>query len=171
MSNGRALIEEKGSSLIQSSKNVNNGDDFTGPYLFISFDLVNSTSYKSQNPNWSDVFSSFMDSCSYNLKKRISEAIVVYEWKRQGDEILFYIAHPSQESLLRIPSDIYSALGFIIDGLKDYNKDSVVQLSVKATLWSAVVSNIDIVPNENKLFNVVRLLPKITTTHNFGIMV
>jgi hypothetical protein len=83
--------------------------------------------------------------------------MVAEVWKRLGDEILFYIAHPNHESLLKIPSSIYSALGFIIDGLMDFNKASVVQLSVKATLWSAVVYNIEKIPNKKifKLFNIV----------------
>jgi hypothetical protein len=155
MSDGKSLIEEKGPSLIRSSSTKNTDDGLAGPYLFISFDLVNSTLYKSQNPNWPEVFHSFMESCSYNLKKCVSGDITVYEWKRQGDEILFYIAHPSCENLLKLPADVYSTLKFIINGLTDYNKDSVVQLSVKATLWSAVISDKNPGNNEIKLFNVI----------------
>ena len=159
MLTGKALIEEKGPSLIESpdANAVSNYEYFSGPYLFVSFDLVDSTSYKSQNLNWPKVFNSFMISCYDNLQKcisRLNKEIVVHEWKRLGDEILFYIEHPSPESLHIIPTDVFDALQFIIAGLKSSKIDRVGQLSAKATLWSAVVSSNNKTKGKN-LFNIV----------------
>jgi hypothetical protein len=56
MSDGNRLIEQNGPSLIKDTGNNKFYTDIEGLYLFVSFDLVNSTAYKSQNSNWPDVF-------------------------------------------------------------------------------------------------------------------
>jgi hypothetical protein len=82
--------------------------------------------------------------------------IDIKEWKRQGDEILFYIPHPHFDSLLQIPSDIFKALTFIIKAVKNFNKDSIIQLSVKATLWAADV-RLGKGNDNHSLFNIVTI--------------
>jgi hypothetical protein len=77
MLDSKALIEEKGLDLVKNFQGPTNNDEYCWPYLFISFDLINSTSYKSQNLDWLDVFNAFMVSCSENLLKCITDEKMV----------------------------------------------------------------------------------------------
>ena len=165
MSNGKDRIKREGESLASETRNISDGN-FSGPYVFISFDLINSTSYKSQSGDWCDLFDNFMEGCARHLKKTMPKAeAALSEWKRQGDEILFYLEYPDKKSLLLLPANIYRALEGIIKDLERYNRSSMVQLSAKATIWSAVVSKNSQAENgerskgKGSLFNVATLQP------------
>ena len=102
--------------------------------------------------------------------------ISLFEWKRQGDEILFYVKYPDKKTLLMLPSYVYKALEEVIDSLSKYNQNSMVQLSAKATIWSAVISKNfqavnDIRPkSKDNLFNVATLPSPLSDNRGFDFL-
>lgn len=109
--------------------------DLSGTYLFISFDLVNSTAFKSSTPHWPPLFNSFFDFCQIITRNYFPKCKT---WKMIGDEILFYLPVEDSEELIEAPAKVYSLLKKCTDHLeKECQKRDI--LSVKATLWSSVV--------------------------------
>jgi hypothetical protein len=157
MLSGNVLEDLKKDLTAIEIKTETQGKDLEGSYIFISYDLVNSTAYKSRNPNWPEVFSFFMENCKKGIKTHFSDTLNVREWKRIGDEILFYIPHPLVSDVLHIPECTFRVLQNIIADLPRYNTDSDVQLSVKATLWAAFVRSEKEV-TDSKLFNIVTFI-------------
>ncbi|MGM0443420.1 MAG: hypothetical protein ACQEQV_04455 [Fibrobacterota bacterium] len=107
--------------------------NLSGTYIFISFDLVNSTAFKLKDPYWPLLFNRFFDYCRSQVKGYFTSAV---DWKMVGDEILFYMPLQHMETLAELPSRIFSILRRNIIFIKE---NTAVQelLSVKATLWCA----------------------------------
>lgn len=112
--------------------------DLSGTYLFISFDLVNSTAFKLSNPDWPPLFSTFFEQCQIATSKYFPKC---QTWKMVGDEILFYLPVEECCEIIEAPPKVYSLLQKSITHLET---ESVLQdrLSVKATLWAAAVNEL-----------------------------
>ena len=115
-----------------------------GVYLFFSFDLVNSTQFKSAQPdNWPRVITRFYELVSAELTTRVSSAIV---WKYVGDEVLFYKEVIDKEDIHVALPAAYAALLATMDVLHKNYPSSRELLAVKGTVWIAEAS--PILPSE-----------------------
>jgi hypothetical protein len=149
---------------IDNIKEQNLGEILEGPYLFISYDIANSTAYKALNKEWPDLFDKFFTNCYNETIKRIIGNVPqnlpntpLKEWKRLGDEIIFYLKISDLDNLTEIPEKIFNALNAIIKAISSYRKEAKLELSVRATLWSAIIkyeykNNIS-----SSVFNIIRI--------------
>lgn len=141
----RNLIENEDAN----EKNIH---DFDGVYIFLSFDIVNSTAYKSLNPYWTDTFSLFreyvskvMEEC-FKEKQNNSETeknfcdLKFHLWKNLGDEVVFMFPNPKISELYKLPDTSWKVLDKICKSLETPTKNSSVKVSVKATLWLAEIN-------------------------------
>ena len=107
--------------------------DPSGVYLFTSFDLVNSTAYKSVSKTWPVAVRSFYDNAISEYKDKIEEIDTVV-WKYQGDEILFHSRITARNQLGVLVDrafDAVAALRAFVENLSDN------RLSVKGACWLA----------------------------------
>jgi hypothetical protein len=108
---------------------------YNGTYLFFSFDLVNSTAFKSKNQNWGKIFDRFFTYCKNQMRDEFPR---VLPWKMIGDEILFYLQVASEEELYESPQKSFAVLGKCIEFINQEDQ-AKSHLSVKATIWVSVV--------------------------------
>ena len=118
------------------------------PFLFYSFDLVNSTRYKSLDPDsWSELFrQNFYRAVEGAMTKHRVKDSSSYPspllWKRLGDEILFYQKFPPEDELfLWIRWAINTATAI---ATKIRNSTAPVakraRLGIKVTIWCALIT-------------------------------
>jgi hypothetical protein len=118
--------------------------NYDGTYLFFSFDLVNSTAFKNKNQKWGEIFDQFFSCCKDEIRKAFPSAV---SWKMIGDEILFYLRVTRENDLYDAPRKTFEVLNNCINFIND-KPDAKSYLSVKATLWAAVMrSSADNVTN------------------------
>jgi hypothetical protein len=107
--------------------------DLSGTYLFISFDLVNSTAFKIRDPQWPPLFNQFFDYCRIKTKNYFPNC---HDWKMVGDEILFYMPVTTESDLVDAPTKIFSIMNSCIKYLDNQATTKGV-LSVKSVVWTA----------------------------------
>ncbi|ATF11641.1 hypothetical protein A616_06470 [Brevibacillus brevis X23] len=123
-------------------------DSHDGIYLFISFDLVNSTSFKSVYPNdWPLVFQRFYEFVESDVLSRFTNARV---WRYAGDEILFYKRICNFSDLLKSPEDALSIIRSVTNSLNNTIPQTKNRLFLKSTLWVADCSYVPPHSLENK---------------------
>ncbi|MCI8826088.1 MAG: hypothetical protein HFH63_09470 [Lachnospiraceae bacterium] len=121
--------------------------------LFFSFDVVNSSSYKTINYyGWAQVLTRLFHRLNSSVKAEIDEAEL---WRLLGDEAIFIVRIKSEDSLTEYVDKIFKILITTIKDLKKGalfdNDDSLSQrevelmkrqniLSLKAAAWIALVS-------------------------------
>ncbi len=109
-------------------------------YIFVSFDLVNSTKIKYQYPKW------------LKLIKRLisvseSDWVGLSFWKYNGDELLFYAKITALNQLASILHTLYERTIELNEQIKrivlnDGNSNYVEDLlGIKTSIWMACVSN------------------------------
>jgi hypothetical protein len=109
--------------------------DGGGLYLFISFDLVNSTEFKVNNPvNWPFLISSFYDVSISSLSRRLSDLKI---WKHVGDEVLFYKEVTALDDFKDLLPQVYSALHYTENVIIERHKIIGLVFGIKATVWVA----------------------------------
>lgn len=109
-------------------------------YVYFSFDLVNSTLYKTINESgWPLVITKFFEAVEDGLKKRID---YVHLWKYVGDELLLYKKIESLDELRGCVPRAHAVMTHTIERLHDLFPDSRTVLSVKTTVWCARVHEI-----------------------------
>jgi 8-oxo-dGTP pyrophosphatase MutT (NUDIX family) len=109
-------------------------------YVFFSFDLVNSTLYKTVNESgWPLVITKFFGAVEDGLKKRVDYA---HLWKYVGDELLLYKKIETLDELRGCVPKAHAVMTHTIDRLYDLFPDSRTILSVKTTIWCARVHEI-----------------------------
>ena len=121
----------KTSSMETSDEKTNEGTLF-----FLSFDLVNSTKFKTLEPgNWIKKIKSF-----YELVEKHAHSISeeTYIWKKQGDEVLLYFTLKNIQELQNVFGKIHTLLNELIKIVADGEGKGI--LSVKATFWTALVT-------------------------------
>ncbi|ERP38958.1 hypothetical protein CALK_0447 [Chitinivibrio alkaliphilus ACht1] len=104
-----------------------------GTYLFFSFDLVNSTAFKLQDPHWPPLFNQFFDYCRLKTKAYFPQC---RDWKMVGDEILFYLPLRDEELLHDAPQKVYAILQKSVAFVNTHSTTAGV-LSVKSVMWAA----------------------------------
>ena len=116
--------------------------DLSGTYIFFSFDLVNSTFYKNKFVGrWAKTYSEFFGFCKQKIGYNcLSKARL---WKTVGDEILFFMPISNVDELIAAPKEIFNFLSSAIHLIHNADKDAKAILSVKATMWGALIHDID----------------------------
>jgi len=104
--------------------------------LFVSFDLENSTLFKSRAGSaWPAVITFFYNAMATMVKKEVPD---IKTWKHLGDEIVFYLDIKNIEDVYDIPDKVFAvqknALGKICE-----KHPEAIMLDVKCTLWLAGV--------------------------------
>ncbi|MGM0462365.1 MAG: hypothetical protein ACQEQ4_08110 [Fibrobacterota bacterium] len=107
--------------------------NLSGTYLFISFDLVNSTSFKLHDPHWPPLFNRFFDYCRLKTKSYFPTC---RDWKMVGDEILFYMPVKDRSELSEAPQKVFSIMQKSIAFINENSKTKGI-LSVKSVVWAA----------------------------------
>ncbi len=125
--------------------------NFDGIYVFLSFDLANSTSFKNLNPNWPEKIKLFREYCVKCMKQNFRHPensadnnccdLTWYVWKLLGDEIIFMFPNPKKSELFKLPDTCCNVLDSICKSMETPTKNNTVTLSVKATLWLADICN------------------------------
>lgn len=106
-------------------------------YIFYSFDLVNSTAYKTkQKEEWPFVFSVFYDALRKEMKQQFRTIEV---WKYIGDEVLFFKVINSETELFEVIPGSFRVLTSIMKHLNNTFPGSLESLSLKGTIWCAPV--------------------------------
>ncbi len=109
-------------------------------YIFFSFDLVNSTLYKSINQaKWPLVITKFYEFVEDSLKKRLSR---VRLWKYVGDELLFYLRISRIEDARDCVTKAYNVMQDTIERIHQSFSDTRTILSVKTTVWCAMAHDL-----------------------------
>lgn len=109
-------------------------------YLFISFDLVNSTSFKSIYPSgWPIVFRRFYELMEDKVLKSFVNSRV---WRYVGDEVLFFKKVTSYKELFSVPKEALNIVRSVIGALHLSFPIVKNQLFIKSTLWLAKASYI-----------------------------
>lgn len=138
-------VGEPGVTSPNSGERTQSGSN-SGIYLFVSFDLVNSTKYKEEHEQWPEVMSNFYEAVRTHAigqvgnsdRARMARARI---WKYVGDEVLLYV--PVQ-TVKELQEHCELALS-IVDVLSRNTEERCrargdkVELSVKAAMWIADV--------------------------------
>lgn len=111
--------------------------NLSGTYVFISFDLVNSTAFKTKCASWPQIFQKFYDLSIETMRERLPSAVM---WKTIGDEVLFFLPLTSLDQILEIPKNAFSVLETCIRRIQS---EPLVgnELSLKGTIWIAYVKD------------------------------
>lgn len=109
----------------------------TAVYVFFSFDLVNSTLYKTIRPaDWPVVTTKFYDFVKDDIEKLIAGVNV---WKHVGDELLLFKRIDTVEHLLGCVSQAHNVLIRVVEKVRETFEHTRTILSVKGTVWCARV--------------------------------
>jgi 8-oxo-dGTP pyrophosphatase MutT (NUDIX family) len=109
-------------------------------YVFFSFDLVNSTLFKSLNQaEWPLVTHKFYEFVEDSLRKHVSDAGDIRLWKYVGDELLLYRRIRSLADLRACVPAAHQTLLRTAKHLWMQFPDTRTVLAVKATVWCAKV--------------------------------
>lgn len=120
------------SSLNTSLKSSENLD---GVYLFFSFDLVNSTQFKSEYSNeWKSIFRKFYELVQDSLAKKFP---TIKLWKYIGDEVLLYLKIEDITNVYDAPIHSLRVIESVTSALYNFVEESKRQLFIKGTLWIA----------------------------------
>jgi isopentenyldiphosphate isomerase len=115
----------------------NNDNLYSGVYLFFSFDLVNSTAFKtSYVDKWHKVFTRFYELTQNKLKAYYNDISL---WKYIGDEVLLYLRVSKLEQLYDSPLFATKVMNEVSEILYNEIPESKKQLFIKGTLWIASV--------------------------------
>ena len=105
-----------------------------GAYLFISFDLENSTKFKTElgrGEDWAVAITRFYEVTEAEVKKKFPTTRM---WKCLGDEILFYIKVSSAKDIYDSPKIVYDIQAKVQSFIDDLLKERG-HLAIKATMW------------------------------------
>lgn len=148
--------------------------------LFFSFDIVNSSLYKTINYfGWSKVLNEVFK----ELQKRVAQSIEVSElWRVLGDEAIFIVRIQEKEEIFTYISKIYKILATIVESLKSGNffgkledfSDREVELmklqniiSLQASAWIAVVSNSAMIKKDDYNQEIDNIYEKYITNNKY----
>jgi ADP-ribose pyrophosphatase YjhB (NUDIX family) len=109
-------------------------------YIFFSFDLVNSTKYKTYSRElWPIVISRFYELIADGLSKRVTNLQL---WKYVGDELLLYKKLNSIQDIHDCLPKAHHVLKDAINRLHQEFPDTRTILSIKGTVWCARASEV-----------------------------
>lgn len=127
--------------IIKKNENRKNIVNYTGSYVFISFDIVNSTYFKTISKNWIEIFKSFFTEAENKVKAENENSELSFKlWKTLGDEILFYSPIMNIESISNIHKKVFIIMKDLITILEKENEAKGI-LSIKSGLWIAYLTD------------------------------
>ncbi len=103
-------------------------------YIFLSFDLVNSTELKEKFSDWHQTIQRFYYLCNKETASKLEKVKI---WKYNGDEVIFYYIPETVLEIVDFFTATNSILTTIIGALKNAFSDIKDLISVKGTIWSA----------------------------------
>lgn len=123
-----------------------------GVYVFVSFDLVNSTKFKYRNSHWVDMIKEL-------IKTANNHWFGLDFWKFNGDELLYYTEMISISQLVLIIHKLnkaaneleYELIQKMSDDKNEIGFESDL-IGIKTAIWLAVVSD-DVNSLNSKLFD------------------
>jgi len=125
-----------------------------GLYLFVSFDLVNSTSFKSKaEDGWPAVTVSFYNAVTSMMKEGIGNINI---WKYLGDEIVFYYNVKNIGIVYDIPDKLYNIQETVSNEIRNKTEKSVI-LDIKCTAWLAGITRVQVGDVESSEFKIDKL--------------
>lgn len=131
------LVEKlRSPALVGAAKASLESGKTDGVLFFLSFDLVNSTELKSRQPQeWPGVIQTFYNAIIHLVREKIDSSI---EWKKAGDEVLFYFSLASLEAL---PKCLYQVSEILRTTRSNIKNLGVAQgiVDLKSTIWCAHV--------------------------------
>lgn len=189
----KVLVLKKISEGRRKKATENKQEDFTsesGIFLFFSFDLVNSTVFKTEHPSlWSSVFTCFYNEVLKNLEveeyktSEDNSGCIRKLWKLIGDEVLIYVHLTEEEQLYAQINNVGKTLEGLMEkiaqkveektrGSKDEKSDCEVHcqdvkkvilstLAIKTAAWIAECKD----ESDNHATNII-YCPKVSTTSN-----
>lgn len=101
-------------------------------YLLYSFDLVNSTKYKSISKEWPEVFEIFYRETGTEMSEKIGGIV---PWKYIGDEILFAKKIISENDVLDACKNVDKVRTNVLKKLHDTYKCTKGILEIKCVVW------------------------------------
>jgi hypothetical protein len=121
--------------------------DDRGIYLFISFDMVNSTALKIKKmEEWPSVVTYFYETIAKEMKDNIDSSRI---WKYLGDEIVFYYIISNASYLYDIPECVYKIQEKVVLKIReDFKIDKIID--IKCTMWLAGVRYLKPGPIDNQ---------------------
>ncbi|WP_324728743.1 hypothetical protein VO178_19325 [Lysinibacillus fusiformis] len=129
-------------------------DTLSGYYIFYSFDIVNSTEYKSKNrKEWPELFSHFYEYTKEEIRKCFKE---IQLWKYVGDEILFFMKINKKEDFYDLCQKTLDVQRRVLKSINSKFEDSKGVLYIKSALWSADVKVIETGNRIDEDFNRVK---------------
>ena len=132
----QALVDSEGTQTWEEI--LDDSRIFDGVYLFFSFDLVNSTIFKSQySERWQTVFTRFYELVSSKLTMHYNNISI---WKYIGDEVLLYLKVNDIEEVYNAPINSLKIIEEVTETLYTNVEETRDSLFIKATLWIAKVN-------------------------------
>lgn len=121
-----------------TKKNSNKNDKV---FIFLSFDICNSTEMKSSVENWKEIIIEFYRT-EFEFK-------YMNLWKFVGDEIVFYIPYSGIDNFVSLIQFAYKKIGTLQEELNKKVKTKTIpfNINIKGTMWIAYVSETDIKKN------------------------
>ncbi len=121
-------------------------DNLSGLYLFCSFDLVNSTAFKTLFPTiWPTYINKFYELITKNINDETDKFHSEFKiWKFVGDEVLLYCKIVYEEDVYRAPVKVLALLRDCLISFDKMGKLPIDTISLKATLWIAYSDSYDL---------------------------
>ena len=130
---GRKALLEAGEREIIGLSN-SSASDKKGIFLFVSFDLLNSTSFKSKEEDkWPNAIVFFYNALTNMMKEEIPGATI---WKYLGDEIVFCYDVQDIKKVYDIPDILYYIQETVSEKIRT-RTDHSDMLDIKCTVWLA----------------------------------
>lgn len=127
----KKLIEEA-SGIYEKFDGLSEHD---GIYLFFSFDLVNSTKFKSRyKRKWPIVFDQFYSRITKEMIENVKGSVV---WKYIGDEVLFYKKVTCEEDLFIHLSEVLNITRNVMKKINTSVNETLGNLFIKTSVWIA----------------------------------
>lgn len=126
-------------------------EDESGIYLFVSFDLVNSTKFKTKVADWYEsalgFYADVIKEFGSHIRESAAETAPIV-WKQAGDEVLFYLRVERTSTVCNALEAAWQTMETVAADLERRTVGKV-QLSVKASAWVAQVQHF--LPIDGKL--------------------
>lgn len=136
---GRLEMLRQKESVIAKKEDINKSQ-YDGLYMFFSFDLVNSTHFKSRyKTKWPLVFDEFYSNIAKVMNEEIKGSVV---WKYIGDEVLFYKKVDCKEDLFIHLPKLIKIKDKVIEKINKIVNESKGNLFIKTCIWIANAKHI-----------------------------
>ncbi len=151
---------------VENKDKNENSKIYDGVYLFIAYDLVNSTAFKTESKEkWLTINKRF-----YNLvHSELANNIKISTWRYLGDEVIFYKKVFATSELFEYTYKAFDVMKTSIKNLEREYEDVKNCLSIKSCLWIADVQYCTKDENNNSAENIISYFENNTIVDFLGI--